>query len=123
MKGFIKENEGDERLKAEFLDPLKAASKDLQAAAMFFVEQRHEEPERGAGRLDRLPAPVRPRGARADVGADGARRRWRGRRTSTRAKLATGRYYMARLLPATALHLARIRSGAEPVMALPAEAF
>ena len=40
-----------------------------------------------------------------------------------RAKLATGRYYMARLLPATALHLARIRSGAEPVMALPAEAF
>jgi hypothetical protein len=39
------------------------------------------------------------------------------------AKLATGRYYMARLLPATALHLARIQSGAEPVMALPAEAF
>ena len=30
---------------------------------------------------------------------------------------------MARLLPATALHLARIRSGAEPVMALPEEAF
>jgi hypothetical protein len=40
-----------------------------------------------------------------------------------RAKLATGRYYMTRLLPATALHLARIRSGADPVMALPAEAF
>ena len=40
-----------------------------------------------------------------------------------RAKLATGRYYMARLLPATALHLARIQSGADPVMALPAEAF
>ncbi len=39
------------------------------------------------------------------------------------AKLATGRYYMARCLPATALHLARIKSGAEPVMALPAEAF
>jgi hypothetical protein len=33
-----------------------------------------------------------------------------------RAKLATGRYYMARELPATALHLQRIRSGAEPVM-------
>ena len=39
------------------------------------------------------------------------------------AKLATGRYYMARQLPATALHLARIRSGADPVMSLPAEAF
>ena len=31
--GFIKENEADERLKAGFLDPLKAASKDLQSAA------------------------------------------------------------------------------------------
>ena len=39
------------------------------------------------------------------------------------AKLATGRYYMARQLPACGLHLARIESGAEPVMALAAEAF
>ena len=38
-------------------------------------------------------------------------------------KLATGRYYMARRLPATAMHLARIESGADPVMALDAEAF
>ena len=30
------------------------------------------------------------------------------------AKLATGRYYMARQLPMTATHLARIQSGAEP---------
>ncbi len=38
-------------------------------------------------------------------------------------KIATGRYYMARQLPATRLHLARIESGAETVMALAAEAF
>ena len=38
-------------------------------------------------------------------------------------KLATGRYYMARWLPMTGAHLARIRSGADTVMALPAEAF
>ena len=38
-------------------------------------------------------------------------------------KLATGRYYMARQLPMTAAHLARIRSGAEPVMALDAGRF
>jgi hypothetical protein len=30
---------------------------------------------------------------------------------------------MARQLPACAMHLARIESGADPVMALPAEAF
>ena len=33
-------------------------------------------------------------------------------------KLATGRYYMARQMPATAMHLSRIQTGAEPVMAL-----
>ena len=33
-------------------------------------------------------------------------------------KIATGRYYMARQLPATALHLCRIESGADTVMAL-----
>ncbi|MEL7183435.1 MAG: acyl-CoA dehydrogenase C-terminal domain-containing protein, partial [Pseudomonadota bacterium] len=39
------------------------------------------------------------------------------------AKLATGRYYMARQLPATKMHLARIQSGADPVMALEPSAF
>ena len=39
------------------------------------------------------------------------------------AKIATGRYYMKRLLPETSLRLTRIESGAEPVMDLPAEAF
>jgi hypothetical protein len=38
-------------------------------------------------------------------------------------KITTGRYYMARQLPACATHLARIESGADPVMALAAEAF
>ncbi len=38
-------------------------------------------------------------------------------------KLMTGRYYMKRVLPETALRLARIETGAEPVMDLPAEAF
>ena len=37
-----------------------------------------------------------------------------------KTKLATGRYYMKRQLPMTATHLARIQSGAAPVMALEA---
>ena len=57
------------------------------------------------------------------VGAHGEGGAGPRRRASTPRKLATGRYYMARQLPATALHLARIHSGADPVMALPAEAF
>ena len=39
------------------------------------------------------------------------------------AKLATGRYYMVRRLPMTRTHLARIESGAAPVMSLPEESF
>ena len=39
------------------------------------------------------------------------------------AKVATARYYAVRHLPATALHRARIESGAEAVMALGADAF
>ena len=38
-------------------------------------------------------------------------------------KLATGRYYMARQLPMTKTHLARIETGAAPVMGLAAENF
>jgi hypothetical protein len=38
-------------------------------------------------------------------------------------KLATGRYFLARILPDAASHLAKLKSGAGPVMALPAEAF
>jgi hypothetical protein len=38
-------------------------------------------------------------------------------------KLAVGRYYMARVLPETAGRLAKLKAGAETLMALPAEAF
>lgn len=38
-------------------------------------------------------------------------------------KVAVGRYYIARILPETASHLAKLKTGAELMMALPAEAF
>lgn len=40
-----------------------------------------------------------------------------------RAKLVTGRFFMERMLPETALRLARIRAGAASTMELPPEAF
>jgi alkylation response protein AidB-like acyl-CoA dehydrogenase len=122
IKTFIKENENDERLKAEFLDPLKAASKDLQAAAMYFMQNGIKSPNAAlAGSTDFLHlfghvclGYMWTRMAKAAL---------EGTDDFHHAKIATGRYYMARLLPATALHLARIQSGADPVMRLPAEAF
>ncbi|NNE87144.1 MAG: acyl-CoA dehydrogenase, partial [Silicimonas sp.] len=44
VKSFIKDNEGNEALKDGFLDPLKSASKDLQAAAMYFMQEGMKNP-------------------------------------------------------------------------------
>jgi hypothetical protein len=126
VKGFIKENEGDDRLRG-FLDPLKQASKDCQAAGMFFMQNALKNPNAAlAGSYDFMTMMGHTclglmwakiaKAALAGLDASGDA-------DFLNAKLATGRYYMARHLPATALHLARIQSGADPVMALPAEAF
>ncbi|WP_372839808.1 acyl-CoA dehydrogenase C-terminal domain-containing protein [Phaeovulum sp.] len=128
VKSFIKENEADAALKAQFLDPLKAASKDLQAAAMFFVQQGMKNPNAAlAGSYDFMhlfghvclglmwARMAKAAQAALAAGAEDA--------AFYEAKLATGRFYMARQLPATSLHLTRILSGADPVMALGAEAF
>ncbi len=39
------------------------------------------------------------------------------------AKLVTGRYFLTRILPEAGVHLAKLESGSEPVMALAAEGF
>ena len=39
------------------------------------------------------------------------------------AKLAVGRHYIERVLPETGAHLAKLKTGAGTLMALPAEAF
>jgi hypothetical protein len=121
VKGFVKANEGDERLKAGYLDPLKAASKDLQAAAQFFLANMKDPNAALAGSTDFLH--LFGHVALGYMWAQMAKAALEGEEDFHKAKLATGRYYMARCLPATGLHLARIQSGAEPVMALPAEAF
>jgi alkylation response protein AidB-like acyl-CoA dehydrogenase len=128
VKTFIRENEGDEALKAGFLDPLKAASKDLQAAGMFFMQQGMKNPDAAlSGSYDFMHlfghvclGLMWARSAKAALAALAA---GASDKDFYETKLATGRYYMARQLPMTATHLARIQSGAEPVMALPAEAF
>ena len=40
-----------------------------------------------------------------------------------KAKLVTGRFFVERMLPETATHLARIQAGATTTMELPVEAF
>ena len=129
VKGFIKENAGqDDAFDTEFLEPLKAASKDLQAAGMYFMQNGMKNPNNAlSGSYDFMHMFghvclglmwAKMAKAAKDALASGA--------SDTEffeTKLATGRYYMARQLPATALHLSRIQSGADPVMALDAANF
>lgn len=128
VKEFIRDNEGNEALKIDFLDPLKAASKDLQAAAMFFMERGMKNPNDAlAGSYDFMhlfgQVALGLMWGRMAVAAQAALDADATDRGFYETKLATGRYYMARQLPITATHLARIRSGAAPVMALSAEQF
>jgi alkylation response protein AidB-like acyl-CoA dehydrogenase len=127
IKAECRAHDGDDRMKG-FADPLKVASKQLQQAAMFFMQNGMKSPNAAlAGSTDFLHMMghvclglMWTRMAKAayvalDAGDPD--------RSFLEAKIATGRYYMARQLPATSMHLARIESGAEPVMALAADAF
>ncbi|MEO0356848.1 MAG: acyl-CoA dehydrogenase C-terminal domain-containing protein [Pseudomonadota bacterium] len=128
VKTFIKENEDHADLKSGYLDPLKQASKDLQAAGMYFMSEGMKNPNNAlSGSYDFMHlfghvavGLMWAKMAKASFAAldNGA--------TDTEfynSKLATGRYYMARHLPATSMHLSRIQSGGDTVMALEAANF
>ncbi|MFD1507907.1 acyl-CoA dehydrogenase C-terminal domain-containing protein [Lacimonas salitolerans] len=128
VKTFLKDNEGNEALKADFLDPLKAASKDLQAAGMFFMQNGMKNPNAAlAGSYDFMHlfghVCLGLMWAEMAKAAHAALEAGTQDEAFYRTKVATGRYYMARRLPATALHLARINSGADTVMELEAANF
>ena len=129
VKTFCKENSGkDEAYDKAFIEPLKAASKDLQAAGMYFMQNGMTNPHNAlAGSYDFMHmfghvclglmwAQMAKAAQEAlDAGASD--------KDFYESKITTGRYYMARRLPATALHLARIQTGADTVMALDAANF
>jgi len=127
VKDFCKSQSEDDAM-SDFIAPLKDASKHLQSAAMYFMQNGMKNPNHAlAGSYDFMHlfghvclGLMWARMARVSLDALAAG-------TTDAAfhetKLTTARYYMARRLPATAMHLARIESGADTVMALDAEQF
>jgi len=129
VKRFCKDNaELNEDYAKSYIEPLKAASKDLQAASMYFMQNGMKNPNNAlSGSYDFMHmfghvclglmwAQMGKAAIEAlDAGASDA--------AFYETKIATGRYYMARRLPATKLHLARIETGADTVMALDAASF
>jgi alkylation response protein AidB-like acyl-CoA dehydrogenase len=126
VQTFLKDHGEDEGL-APFVKPLQAALGDLQQATMWLMQNAMAKPDNaGAGATDYMhllglvalgfmwARIAKAALAKKQEGADTAR--WE-------AKLVTGRFYMERSLPETALRLARIKAGAETTMALEAEGF
>jgi alkylation response protein AidB-like acyl-CoA dehydrogenase len=127
VKAFCRQH-GDSAIADDFIAPLKAASKDLQTAAMFFMERGMKNPNDAlSGSYDFMHlfghVALGFMWAQMAVAAQAALDAGDRDAAFLRTKLATGRYYMKRQLPMTATHLARIQSGAAPVMELEAEAF
>ena len=129
VSGFIDSHSGkDAGFDKSYLTPLKTALSDLQAAAMYFMQNAAKNPTNAlAGSTDFMHL-----FGHCCMGLMWARMGWAAQQalksdTNDAAfhetKLTTGRYYMARRLPATSLHLHRIKSGADTIMALDAAAF
>jgi 3-(methylsulfanyl)propanoyl-CoA dehydrogenase len=128
VSGYIKEHSADAAL-APYVTPLAQALGELQQATMWFMQNALGNPENaGAGSTDYMhlfglvalgymwcliAAAAK---AKAATGGNGAAE-------TMAAKLASGRFFVERLLPASATHLARIKAGAASTMALPMEAF
>jgi len=123
---YAKEHGGDEAM-APFIAPLSTALGHLQQATMWLMQNAMAKPDNaGAAATDymklfglvtfgymwaRMAKVAQDKIAAGDGSA------------YLKTKLVTGRFFVERLLPETALHLARIQSGCATTMELPAEAF
>jgi acyl-CoA dehydrogenase len=128
VSAFLKEQAEDASI-AGLATPVEAALSHLQQATMWFMQNALTKPENaGAGATDYMHMfglvvlgymwvrIAKAAQAKLTTGANGDAARMEGR-------LATAKFFMQRLLPETSAQLARITSGADAVMALPAEAF
>ena len=109
--GVLKENGEDEAMKP-YVDSARDLARHLQQATMWFMQNAMAKPDNaGAGATDYMHLFGWWRSA--TCGRDGRRRQCQaaeGERRSDgmNAKLVTARFFMERMLPETAAHLARI---------------
>ncbi|MFC0282798.1 acyl-CoA dehydrogenase C-terminal domain-containing protein [Camelimonas abortus] len=127
LQGFISENAGDENL-APFLKALAESAGHLQQATMWLMQNGAKDPDNaGAASHDYMHM-----AGLVAIGYMWARilralyaKKAAGETLSPalETKFALADFYARRMLPETGAQLARIRSGAATVMALPAGAF
>ncbi|MFL5231365.1 MAG: acyl-CoA dehydrogenase C-terminal domain-containing protein [Microvirga sp.] len=127
VAAFCQENGADEAMKP-YVAPLQGALGHLQQASMWFMQNAMAKPDNaGAGAYDYMHlfglVAMGYMWARIAKAAQAKKAQGNGVAEKMDAKLVTGRFFMERMLPETGARLACIASGADAVMALPAEAF
>lgn len=123
---FIKDNKDNESV-VEFMDGLNGAKTKLTEATMWLMQNGMKDPNNaGAGSVDYMHmmglATLAYMWAKMAVVAQ-AKIDEGSNEDFYPNKLITGRYFMLRMLPMMDAHLAKIKTGAEPLMALEAAAF
>ncbi|MGF7008033.1 acyl-CoA dehydrogenase [Aminobacter sp. BE322] len=125
---FCEANRADEKM-APYTKGLKKGLNDLQAATMWLVQNGMANPDdAGAASTDYmhlfgLVALGYMWGRMVKAAQDKLVGGASDQAAFLETKLVTGRYFMERVMPETAAHLARISTGSATMMALPAEAF
>src|SRR5271167_1253864 len=128
VNGYLKAQQSDAAM-TPYTKPLGHALGELQQATMWFVQNALGNPDQaGAGATDYLHlfglvALGYMWCLMADAAQSKAAAASGGAANRMKEKRVIGRFFMERLLPASAAHLARIKAGAASTMALPIEAF
>lgn len=127
VAAFCEEHRSNEAM-APYTKAIHKGSKDLQQATMWLMQNAMMKPDNaGAASTDYmhlfgLVALSYMWGRMAKVAQDNLAA-GTGDKAFLEGKLVTARFFMERVLPETAAHLARISAGADTMMALEAEAF
>jgi hypothetical protein len=124
---FCQEHAGDEAM-TSYVAPLGQSLAHLQQATMWFMNNAMAKPDNaGAGAYDYMHlfglVAMGYMWAKMAKAAQDKKGLGNGVAARMDAKLLTGRFFMERMLPETGAHLARIASGADTTMAMPAEMF
>lgn len=124
---FCEENRSDEAL-SFYTKHLKKGMNDLQTASMWLMQNAMAKPDNaGAASTDYMHlfglVALGYMWAKMVKAAQAKLSSGEGDKAYFEAKLVTARFYMERIMPETQLRLARIQSGADTLMELPAEAF